>query len=137
MFRSFWLSRWFAALVAGLVCGISGWVIGGLGFGWDWRTPEPVKPKYLVAVTDFQPGDRIMSLETQLREQEFVPGTQPRGAFSKEDIVAKPDKLLGKVLVRPLAKAEAVTEQHVKDVDISPHLPESYRAIAIPVKLEA
>ena len=57
--------------------------------------------------------------------------------MQKADVIAKPDKLLGRVLVRPLARGEAITERHLKDDSIAEKLKPGERAISIPVKTDS
>lgn len=93
--------------------------------------------KFYVAVTDMEPGAKITNIDTQLKEQEFIPGTQPPKALQKADVMAKPDKVLGRVLVRPLARGEAITERHMKDDSIAERLKPGERAVSIPVKMDS
>lgn len=100
------------------------------------QTDAP-KDQYLVALTDMNPGDKITNIEQQFKIQDFLPGTAPVKAFQVEDIKAKPDKMLGKVLVRPIGKGEAITERHLKDDNLTDKLLPGQRAITIPVRLDA
>jgi Flp pilus assembly protein CpaB len=97
--------------------------------------PKTEGEMYLVAVTDLEPGTKIGSnVEAMFKEQQFLPGTAPPKAISMDDFKAKPDKLVGRVLVRPLLRNEAVTERHMKDDSIAEKLKPGERAMSIPVK---
>lgn len=102
------------------------------------KTPPPTPhEEYLIALSDMNPGDKITNIEQQFKIQEFLPGTAPPKSFSVEEIKTKPDKMLGKVLLRPLAKGEPITERHLKDDNLTDKLPEGYRAMTYPVRLDA
>jgi Flp pilus assembly protein CpaB len=98
--------------------------------------PTTQGEKYLVAVTDLEPGTKISNAELQFREQDFIAGTAPPKALTMDDVRAKPDKLIGRVLVRPLARNEAITERHLKDDSIAEKLKPGERAISVPVKMD-
>jgi Flp pilus assembly protein CpaB len=118
-----------------------GAAIFGITGGWilrlTWFAPPPPPPEvYLVAVTDLEPGGKITNLDTQFRPQEFEPGTAPYKAISVEDARTKPESLLGKIFVRPLARGVAVTRRHLKDdVAAVELLKPGERAMSIPVHL--
>jgi len=119
-------------LLVAVSCGLVAMLlVSKLGAKNDSPTDE-----FLVAVTDMNPGDKITNLDTQFKDQKFIPGTAPPKSMQRTDIVAKPDKLLGRVLVRPLGRGEAVTERHLKDDSIADKLKPGERAMSVPVKMD-
>lgn len=122
-------------------CGFLAFAILGFALPWVGRhltTPPPPDPRerYLVARMEMNPGDNITNIELQFKEQEFLPGSAPVKAFSIEDIKARPDKMLGKVLIRPIGKGEAITGRHLRDDHLTDKIEAGARAMTIPVDFD-
>jgi pilus assembly protein CpaB len=90
----------------------------------------------LVAVTDLKPGDKIDNVEQKFEQKRYLKNTAPFGSFTPDDVKAKPEKIIGKTLVKPLAKGEAITEKHLTDENITNDLAPGYRAMSIPVRID-
>jgi len=93
--------------------------------------------KVVAANFDMKPGQKITNVETEFAEKEMPMGLVP-GAVPSEKIKGSPPalELAGKVLAKPLAKGEIITESHLKDTSITEGLGEGFQATSIPVRID-
>ncbi len=92
----------------------------------------------LVAAADLPPGTKIDSVQTV--QTLFAPKESPKGtaqllgAFSDTD--ADKSLMVGKRLSLALPKGEVLTKKHLEDTSLMSRIPEGYRAMSVPVRID-
>jgi Flp pilus assembly protein CpaB len=89
----------------------------------------------LVAATDLPAGAKIDDPKLMFVAKEFLKGTSPPGSY-EADNEAEKATMLGKRLMVSLPKGEAVTKKHLEDIYITKSLPDGYRAMTVPVRID-
>src|SRR5262249_21733886 len=90
----------------------------------------------LVAVTDLKAGDKIGNVEQMFEQKKYLKNTAPYGSFTIEDVKAKPEKIIGKTLVKALTKGDPITEKHLTDENITNRLPPGCGPMSIRVRID-
>jgi len=93
------------------------------------------KENVLVAATDLPAGAKIDDPKLMFVAKEYLKGTSPMGSFDAENDAEKAT-MVGKRLMVNLPKGEVVTKKHLEDIYITKTLPDGFRAMTVPVRID-
>jgi len=120
-------------MLVAIGCGLTAAILvqGGL------RANNAGKIKLWVASGDIPPGYQINDVKAAFREQDYLPGTVPEGAFEVTNEQDWTLNMQGKKVMVKLKKDEAVTKKHLEDVYLTKDLLPNERAMTVPVRIDS